>query len=488
MKNKIISFLIFILCLLYSFGYAYEFLPDLVKNYSNFSFINSVAVGFKYVYFGSTNGVTRYSITQKQWDSPLTGFEGFDNSEIFTIKASFDDERIWINTESGDYEYSGVFNRWTPIFQIPEEATNGTHIGLDFDYIPPPDYHYLNTGILVDMYDNGHSIRDIVDDGWGNQWIGTWGLGAFHADNSSRILEPLTYGLLQEDITSLYSDNGTLWMGGSDTGYVRPGFTAYNWTENSFEHIKTEPGILSFAGHVYAIAASEKKVLIGTDDGLLVIDKKQNKIIDHLYQRSGLPDDRILSLLIYDNKLYVGTEYGLGIVDINSDLNKIEIKTILPTHAILSLDQIEDHIWIGTHLGTFRLNLLNEKLGYLKSAEISGKREVRFIKHSEHKIWMVVDFELKSIDRNSAEIENFPEVIQYGDLRSIAVSDTIVAVATGSGLLLLFDGTKDNHFLYTVGDGLISNDIRDLVFDGDYIWLGTDKGLTRFWYKHPSLF
>jgi len=101
---------------------------------------------------------------------------------------------------------------------------------------------------------------------------------------------------------------------------------------------------------------------------------------------------------------------------------------------------------------------------------------------------MVIDYELKSIDRNSAEIETYPEILQYNDLRSIAISDTIVAAATGGGLLLLFDGKKDSHFLYTVGDGLISNDIRDLVFDGDYIWLGTDKGLSRFWYKHPSLF
>jgi len=488
MKKAIFSFLVLFLFVFSTVGYSYDFLPDLVKNYSNFAYVNSVAVGFKYAYFGTTNGVTRYNISQKEWDTPLTGLEGLGNSDIFSLKVSFDDAKVWVKTESGDYEYAEVFNRWEPILQIPEETTNGTHIGLDYDYIPPPGYHYLNTGILVDLYDNGYPIRDIVDDGWGNQWIATWGLGALHADNSSRILEPLTYGLLQEDITSIYSDNGTIWMGGSDTGYVRPGFTAFDWKENSFEHIKTAPGILSFAGQVYAIAANKEKTFIGTDDGLLIIDKKLNEVVDHLYQRSGLPDDRILSLLVHKNILYIGTEYGLGIIDLDFGLSGASFKTILPSHAILALDQIENHIWIGTHLGTFRLNLSNEKIGYLKSPEISGKREVRFIKHTENKIWLVVDFELKSIDRHSAKIEHYPEIIQYNDLRSIAVSDTIVAAATGSGLLLLLDGKNDSHFLYTVGDGLISNDIRDLIFDGEYIWLGTDKGLTRFWYKHPSLF
>jgi hypothetical protein len=35
---------------------------------------------------------------------------------------------------------------------------------------------------------------------------------------------------------------------------------------------------------------------------------------------------------------------------------------------------------------------------------------------------------------------------------------------------------------------LPSNDIRDLVIDGEYIWLGSNLGLTRFWYKNPSLY
>lgn len=476
------------LTVLFSNSYAYEFLPNLIKNYSNFSYIHSIAVGFKYVYFGTTNGVTRYNISQKQWDSPLTGIEGLGNSEIYSIKVSFDDEKIWVRTESGFYEYTGLFNRWTPISQIPDESINEARPGLDFDYIPPSGYNYLNTGILIDLYNNEYPLRDIVDDGWGNRWIGTWGLGAFHSGNSSRIMEPLTYGLLQDNITAIYSDSGHLWMGGSDTGYTRPGFTVFDWSKNSFEHIEMEPGLLSYVSQVYAIAADGKKVYVGTDDGLLIIDKKQNEIIDHLKKISGLPDNRIISLLAHDNKLYVGTEYGLGLVDINSKLSETSFKTILPTHAILSLDQIDNYIWIGTHLGSFRLNLSNEKLGYLKAAEISGKREISFIKHTEQKIWLMVDYELKAIDRNSAEIETFPEIIQYNDIRSIAVSDTIVAVATGGGLLLLFNGKKDRHFLYTVSDGLISNDIRDLVFDGDYIWLGTDKGLTRFWYKHPSLY
>jgi len=40
--------------------------------------------------------------------------------------------------------------------------------------------------------------------------------------------------------------------------------------------------------------------------------------------------------------------------------------------------------------------------------------------------------------------------------------------------------------LYTVGDGMISDDIRGMVLDGDYIWLATPRGLIRFFWNDPS--
>jgi len=488
MKKRLGIFLAAILLWSSFPGIAFELLPGLAVNYSNFSFIHSIAVGFKYVYFGTTNGVTRFNISQKQWDTPLTGIEGLGHDEIFEIKASFDDEKIWVRTEFGFFEYSGVFNRWDPVTEIPDEIANGRHLESDFNYIPPPGYDYFNTGILADQHNNMFKITDVVDDGWTNLWIGSWGLGALRADNSSRLMQLLNYGLLQDDITAVYSDSGTIWMGGIDTGYIRSGFTAFDWEANDFKFIETNPGYYSLAGSVNDIVANDNKVFFGTDDGLYIYDRKKREITDLLRRSPDIPDARIHSLFLTDNSLYVGTEFGLGIIDILSDSSEILSKTILPSYSILALDSIDNFIWIGTDHGTFRLDISSGKLGHLKLPEVSGGSEIRDIKHSDRKIWLLVNRELKSIDRNSTAIENYPEALQYNDVRSIAVKDTIVAAATDAGLMLLFDGSKDKHFLYTTADGLISNNIRDLAFDGEYIWIGTDQGLTRFWYLHPSLY
>ena len=66
-------------------------------------------------------------------------------------------------------------------------------------------------------------------------------------------------------------------------------------------------------------------------------------------------------------------------------------------------------------------------------------------------------------------------------------NDTLIAAATIQGLLLIPLDKNQYSRNYTTDDGLLSDNIRDLIFDDDYLWLGTDSGLVRFWYKDPSL-
>ena len=39
---------------------------------------------------------------------------------------------------------------------------------------------------------------------------------------------------------------------------------------------------------------------------------------------------------------------------------------------------------------------------------------------------------------------------------------------------------------FTVDDGLQSNNILALLVDGDYLWIGSDRGLTEFLWNDPD--
>ena len=463
------------------------FINDLVLNYSDFSYITSIAVGYHYVYFGTTNGITRYNITKSEWAEPMMLGDEPGSGIIHEIKASFDDENVWVRTDLGVFEYSEVLEYWTQIDQMPNVETHGKHIAADDVYFPPWGYDYLPGGILVDERDRRFPLTDIVDDGWGNLWIGTWGLGAARSDEGGRRIDLLPYGLLQKDIQCLYRNGDVLWISGEAGDSYRTGLTKFNTADNSFDYIESFGGYIYSADDVYGISGNDANIFVATNDGIWVVDKKEKLIKDQFNRSSGLPDNQIFTILAIGDTLFVGTEYGLSIINIYSDSVKRISPTLLSSLTVLCLKQAGENLWVGTNRGAYRLNLETGHIDYLTAGEITQTGSVYDIEYDNGKIWLVTDYELASIDVSTADIKIFPEVNGYGGAGAIAVRDTLIAAATLQGLLLISQGKNRYSQLYTTSDGLLSDNIRDLIFDDNYLWLGTDSGLVRFWYKNPSM-
>jgi ligand-binding sensor domain-containing protein len=77
---------------------------------------------------------------------------------------------------------------------------------------------------------------------------------------------------------------------------------------------------------------------------------------------------------------------------------------------------------------------------------------------------------------------NFPEV----DVFKLVCDKTNVWVATKNGVWKL-NQTTGIWIKYTTDDGLLDNNVQDMVLDGDYIWFGTPLGATRFFWNDPNL-
>ena len=71
--------------------------------------------------------------------------------------------------------------------------------------------------------------------------------------------------------------------------------------------------------------------------------------------------------------------------------------------------------------------------------------------------------------------------------RMVAVNDWIVALSSSRGLTFIF-WTEEKIRLqrFLTDDGLASDMVLTLHFDGDYLWVGTDEGLTRFLWNNPA--
>jgi hypothetical protein len=90
------------------------------------------------------------------------------------------------------------------------------------------------------------------------------------------------------------------------------------------------------------------------------------------------------------------------------------------------------------------------------------------------------------IDAETGTTEPFLEHSNKLDGRALAVNGTVAAIASDLGVTLIFYD-RNNPVIreFSTGDGLASTYVYSLAFEGDYLWIGTDRGLTKFWWNNP---
>jgi ligand-binding sensor domain-containing protein len=70
------------------------------------------------------------------------------------------------------------------------------------------------------------------------------------------------------------------------------------------------------------------------------------------------------------------------------------------------------------------------------------------------------------------------------DIYTLAVIDRIVWASTPNGLLR-YDVRKKQYRLFDRNDGLFEDFVQSIYPDGDYLWLGTQLGVQRFFWNNP---
>ena len=67
---------------------------------------------------------------------------------------------------------------WYPISDIPDTNPLTRHIAPPEHILPPPGYNYSPDGEVIDPWGRYFAVSDVLDDGTGYLWLGTWGTGS----------------------------------------------------------------------------------------------------------------------------------------------------------------------------------------------------------------------------------------------------------------------------------------------------------------------
>jgi len=483
--KKLCLYILFILSM--SLAVSSEVLKDQMITYANFNFINYVASSIDHVYFATTEGITRYNKMEDRWEAPLTGGQDIDNQNIKKVWVDTFDEKIYIETGISYFEYDLLFDRWFPVFELPNIQNDARHVSPPDIMYAPFTYNYSNEGILIDVNGRYFSFTDILDDNSGTLWIGTWGYGAARAGESTDIIELMPFGLLQNRVNAIYKEGPMLWVSGAYFDSYRSGITIFNTENNEFSYIESGLNNDFPAVGVNCLTGDRNYLYIGTPYGLILYDRESQFITKTFTTRSGLIDNNVLSLLVTDNTIFAGTENGMSILTLKNDSTRYTQLAQFTGSIIYDFEIADSAVWIATDDGAFRYVPASGKIQRFQDPSMILFMRVYDIERYENDLWFSSDGGIVKLDLETGDIKPFQASVETATPRALAINEEIAAVGSDKGLLLIYYRERSSRRReFTTDDGLPSNYVYCLTIDGDYLWVGTDLGLTRFWWNNPD--
>lgn len=459
-------------------------------SYTNLRFVTSIAQDFRYIYFGTTGGVMRYNKFSEYWEEPWTESDGLISNRVMQVAYDPRYDQVWFQTSRGPCYYQPTFQEWfyggvfpDSLVQTGREKIELPHFFMEFGY-----NFFRDGGYIEDQLLRKYPIRVYLKDDWDNIWMGTSGLGVAVGNTRSLQLKLFRYGLSESNVKTIFydQDKNEMWLGGVGSFSPSRGITKYNPGNKSWEYFEAfyTPNLQT--NEINLIQGDNQNIWLGTPEGLIRYDKKKQSFKTY-NSFSGLLDDNILSLKPDGRFLWIGTRYGVNLHDSKKD-SLIAVNDGLPQRPyIYSIESDSQWVWVGTRVGVYRLTKGEATWYKFTTPEGMIGGRVNCITRFGDEIWFGSDLGILSYNlKTEARFIYHNHTEMPGDEpQQIAVTQKVLWVATSGGALKM-DRSSGVWRVFTTADGLLDDNIQALWLDGDYVWFGTPKGLTRFYWNSPS--
>ena len=483
---RLVTPLFVLLLVLSNGGFGAVNLNDQAVTYADFGYINYVTASIKRVYFATTNGIIIYNLDTDSWDDPLTLPPDLDRN-IRRVRVDTFDEHLYVETDVIKFEYDIDLETWFPIVDVPRLDNNNTHLRVPSTFLPPFGFNVNSEGDIIDQYGRSFSVTDVLDAQSGTLWMGTWGYGPAKAGATAQVIDLLPFGLLQDRVNTLFLDHDTLFVSGAVLNGLRSGISAFNIEENSFSYIESGLTARFPSVDINALSGDQNYLYAGTPFGLFRIDRESRQVHDQLDQRYGLHDNNVLSIQPLGDSLFVGTYRGLTMYSTGTDSMRYVAPQTFANESIFDMLPVGNFLWIASSHGLYRLDLTDGGLQRFNDPTGATFGNVYAIGYTKGFLWTATDDGATRINLETGDVQSFSSILYRRGSRALAVNDRIAALPSDNGMIFVFHSLKKPYIReFTLDDGLPSRYIHSLTLDGDYIWVGSDKGLTRFLWNNPD--
>ena len=387
------------------------------------------------VWIGTNAGLALFNPTTEKFTvfkhNPNDDNSLLSNS-IYDIK-QMKDGKIWICTNMGGVS---ILNLRENTFISPEKIT------------------FSNITVTNDNHGlSGPNARSIIQDSFGNIWIGNYRGGVDFISYAQPLFNTIAYTIEKQgkinnkQVWGLWADNHQIWLGGEgELGIYEKGKKTKNF---SLHECRLHPQT-----HINVIYQDKQERLwLGTyKNGILLYTPKDGRIT-----RIG---DK-------------GSEF-LDICSFSEDIN--------------------GKIWIGTQTGIY--SYFNNQLSYEKelNAQLPDIMVHGIIRDKNGKLWVgtfgkgVVVF-----DEDDKKLYNFTTDHSFpSNAVNYMMEDSRkrILVATREGIIIFKDVSQPNIFVsFGAKEGLENTQVRAIQEDHDgYIWISTNGGISRLDEKNKRFY
>jgi len=485
-------------------------------SYLESKYISSVAVGTEYIYFGTLDGgILRYHLYENFWDFPFTTSNGLKGNRVLDVAFDENSGYLWAVTQPleepylppdtcifmpADHEWycKSQVSYWP--YKFPSRGLPDTISKINYNIFYPAKYlnllptffangEYTLTGdwkILDDRFDE-FPISGFLLDHWERVWFLIDGLGIGIGSTFSQRMDVLIKGLTHISPQVIQYQYNDLWIGGIPLpGRGRPGIVHWKDNDGSWEYYQARfiPQLRS--DYVYDIESRGDSVWFATELGVTLFNTRKNRW-KNFNVKHGLYSQEVYDLFLKGNILYIGTREGLNYLDLTTGKVRREKDDNIRLATIYQIAGNDSSLWLATNRGIFRYLDKKKKWEIVTTSAPIQDLPVYAVQIFGPEVWFTSPGGIFWLDTRTNQWESFPQIglEVKGPYSDIEVNRKSVWVSTTEGLLK-YDRERKYWLLFTTEDGLLDNQCRRLLLDGDYIWIATRSGITQFYWNNPN--
>lgn len=506
-------------------------------------FVNAIAVGQQYVYFGTTGGITRYDFFANRWDTPFTTSNGLSDNYVTAVAYDASTGFLWCANRSGISYYHPSAERWNNEFKeeigIPS-FDNVVSIGIGTNdiyflteggrwfrgnkfgggfiapltgadsgngeiawfgeraYAHPPfalylmndGYFFRPEGFVSDYRLREGPVTAAVTDHWGRIWMGTWRFGALKGDIRSETLEMIPFGLYSPRVDAIAIDKNGIWFGGKNTLTGESGLTYWDQRRQRWTYFESQFDAALLSDEIERLVIQGDTLFCATRFGVSLFDLRRHEW-SRIPVSFGLAHEMVHDVVPDGKYLWIATEGGLNLLDITTlKTDSIVIVDVAPQALtgvpVWDLEVTDTEVWAATAYGLYLYRLDLQEGRFISHKEGPIGEPVYCLNRFEKELWLGGDGSVYLFNLQKRKWATGParNRVLRSPVHAIVAGEQAVWAGTDLGVYK-FNRKTNDWVLFDRSDGLLDSQVNAIVIDGEYVWFGTPQGVTAFYWNDP---